>query len=218
MAGALIHNPEILGDTRRAEEVYRKLHQLKSAMEDSFIDTCYLLLEALDNGYHLCWGYTRFTDWVDNSDLDLKGRQALYYTNIARKSQILGLSKEDLKKSKISVLKQIFSLDPADHKGEMLQLVEAAPEMTLDEVTDKVRTLRTGAGKPEQVYMTLKFDADIKELVQEAFELARRNYGDLYTGDNGSETIDISDSKCLELIAQSYLQDANNYPEQVSTE
>jgi hypothetical protein len=213
---SLIHNPEILGDTKRAEDVFRKLHALKSTMEDSFIDTCYLLLESLDNGYHICWGYTRFTDWVDASDLDMKGRQALYYTNIARKSQTLGLSRDDLKRVKISKLKEIFALDPQDFKDEMLQLVGEAEDSSLEEVKNKVRSLRSASGRPDSVYMTLKFDTDIKELVDEAFELARRNYGDLYVGESG-ETIDISDSKCLELICQQFLMDPNNHPEEIQT-
>jgi hypothetical protein len=80
----------------------------------------------------------------------------------------------------------------------------------LSEIEEKVRSLKKKAGKPNYVTKHIKIEADAEPIVDEAFELARRNYGS--TVQDG-EIRDISDGKCLELVSAEYLNDPNNREE-----
>jgi hypothetical protein len=202
-----------VGDTNRAKEVLGLILKAKSALDDGFFDLCDLLTEASDNGYHTVFGYARFGDWVEeNPDLDMSARQAYYYVSISKKAKQLGLTRDDLKRAKISKLKEIFSLEPNEHAEEMKQLVGEAAESGLDEIKEKVRQIKVKGGAEDKVHMTLKLDPADKETVQQALELARMIYGDVINQATG-EVTEASDSQCVHLICSQFLLDPNNKPE-----
>jgi hypothetical protein len=204
----VIHqSPEV---AQRALEVKERLSEVKASLEDGFLTMCELLREAHKNAYHTAWGYSRFDAWVENSDLDVSPRQAYYYISIASKAERLGLDRSDLAAAKISKLKEIFTLDPAEHGNEMKQLVASAATDGLQAISDKVKEIRRKAGKPEQTTYNLKLSTEIRETLEQAFELARLNYGD--TVDQEGIPRKASDSQCMELISASYIQDVDNYP------
>jgi hypothetical protein len=198
-------------DVARATEVAERLTALSASMENGFLEVCDLLLEAHEGQYHSVYGYGRFTDWVvEGSGLDCGARMAGYFVQIAKKARQLGLTREDLTKIRISKLKMIFSLDPLEHGEEMRQYLIAAQTEPLSSIEDKVRALRKQAGKPNYVTKHIKIEADVEPIVDEAFELARRNYGSIV---QDGEIDDVSDGKCLELISAEYIQDPNNHEE-----
>ena len=193
---------------QRASEVQTQLKKLSNSIEDGFFDICDLLCEAQTGDYHVFYGYGRFGDWVETaSGLDMSARQAFYLVNISKKAKQLGLSREQLKLIKISKLKEIFSLDLDEHVAAVKELVEEAPGLSLEEVKNRVRGLK---GESETLYITLKLDKAIKDTMDRAFELARRNYGSQMQ--NG-EAADISVSHCFELLCVEYLNDPNNNPD-----
>jgi hypothetical protein len=199
----------------RAEAVRLKLREAREQAESSFMDMCDLLMEAKAEGYHRIWGYAEFGQWIEEgSDLDMSARQAYYMINIARTVQKLGLSREQVKEIKISKLKEIFSLDSKTQQEEIKALVAAAPDQSLEEIKAHVRNVKTQAGEEPPQYVTYKIDSNIKQTVDEAFALARLNYGDTM-GQDG-EPAEISNSKALELVCVCYLNDQANYPEGVT--
>jgi hypothetical protein len=192
----------------RAEQVRQRLVEIEGNLETGLFDICDLLLEAKDNNYHTHWGYVRFGDWIEEaSGLRISARTAYYYITIATKVKELGLSREQISAVGISKLKEIFTLEPEEHANHMKELVEAAPDSSLDDVSEAVAKVR---GKEPAKYMTLKLDPEVKETVKEAFELARRVHGSTV---RHGEVVDITDSRCMELICASFLQDPNNYAE-----
>lgn len=195
----------------RAIEVRNILDETKKSIEKDFIQLCFLLNEASAGEYHLVWNYQRFDDWVEKgSGLDISARQAFYYIMIARRATALGLTQEDLKGyGGIAKLKEIMSLDPATNSKEMKLMLEASKTATLEEVKDQVRAVKNPATKTPPSYMTLKLEAEVKQTVDDAIQLARLNYGQ--TMSEGSDTpTEISISKCMEIICMSYIQDINN--------
>lgn len=197
----------------RANAVLNSLRQINRNMKDGFFDTCALLMEAHDGAYHTCWDYPRFGDWVESTGLDISARQAYYYLTIGKKAADLQISREELLNANISQLKKIFELDPGTHATEMRQLLASADQMTLKETEDAVVELRAAkTGEAPARHMTFKFEDTIRDTVKEAFELARRIYGD--TLNVAGEAADISDSKCMELICVEFLNGASNQPEQ----
>jgi len=192
----------------RATVVRTKLVKLSASIEDGFFDICELLAEAQQHDYHHVWGFERFQDWIETaSGLDMSGRQAFYMIQIANRAKQLGLTRDQLKLIKISKLKQIFSLDPDQFAAEIKALIEEAPGLSLDEVTNRVRALK---GQSEQIFMTIKVERSIKDTIDRALELAKRNYGSVMLGHDAT---DISTSQCMELLCVSYVQDPNNSPE-----
>jgi hypothetical protein len=180
--------------TNRAVQIMARLKEIKKLTDESYLDTCELLFEAHQNNYHQTLGYTTFIDWVTTANLDISARTAFYYIGIQKKSNILGLTRAQLSLCNVSSLKEIFTLDPVVHGPEMLNLVEVA-------------LLKCVAGEEPPVYLTLKLSASIKDTLENAFEVCRRLYGSV---ESESGPVDISDSKCVELIFLSYLQDPNN--------
>lgn len=206
------NNVEVVQENSRAVEVKEQLSQIKHTIEDTFFVLCDLLREAKEEALYEYWGFTRFDDWVSTaSGLDISPRQAYYLVSVSKKSEQLGLTKDQMKLARVSKLKSILSLDIDQFHDEMIDLVNDAPIYTLEEINAKVAALKAGEGHEPTMYMTLKLNASIKETVHKAFELARNMYG---TNDNQGDPIDISDSKCMELICQSYVLDPNNVNQQ----
>lgn len=201
----------ITGDiSQRAVLVHEALGALKLNIEDNFIDLCFLLYEASEGEYHRVWGYEQFGKWIENgSGLELSERTGFYYVNIAKKATKLGMTAKDLKAVRSSTkLKEIFTLDAETNKGDIVALLEASKTTTLADIKAKVHNIKNPS-TPAPSFMTLKLEASVKEIVDDALELARNNYGSTM----GTESDEITPSKCMELICVAYLQDVNNWPE-----
>jgi hypothetical protein len=190
---------------QRAHVVRQRLNGISAALEENFFDLCELLMEAQTNAYHVIYGFGRFGEWVEEgSGLDMSARSAYYHISIAKKTAELGLTREDVRRVKISLLKKIFELEPKEHADEMRELVADAANMSLDEVIEEVNKLRKAVGKSAPLYKTFKFDVDLKQVIDEAFALARMSYGDVVDPATG-EITEASDSRCMELICAEYL-------------
>lgn len=204
----LQHNTEI----NRAAEVTRELAQITIDTKNAFFTACELLLEAYENEYHKHYGFDRFRDWIEQSDFDLGYRQAYYYVAIGKAARKLGLDKKALAETKMSNLKEILSLDPEMHEPVIRGLLAEANELTVEEVKAKVREAKHKKGEEVYVHYNFKLEETVKEIVEEAFELARKLNGSIVDEVTG-EVKEISNSRCLEFICASFLQDPNNYPE-----
>ena len=193
----------------RAVQVQDELLKIKDAVQSNAVDMAFLLREAHQFEYFRVLGANSFESWVESSiELDMSPRQAFYLVGIAKKAEQLGLTKEDLKQTKISKLKQIFSLDPAEFPEEMKQLLASSSSESLEEVAKKVAEFKADTGEEPTSYVKFKLPESVKETLMESFEVCRRMYGS--TINEYGEVADISDSRCLELIAVSFIQDAHN--------
>lgn len=187
----------------RAREVQAQLTNLQSQTEDNVFDTCDLLLEARDNGYHLTFGFTRFNDWIEMSpQFDLSPRQAAYYVNIAQKALLLEVDRATMKAVKIGKLKEIFSLNPDVHSAEMKALIQEAPGLTLDEVKLRVRGLKTDEGQEAMLFMTIKYPESAREVIDLGLEKARRMIGT--SKDGNGDQVEPSNGKCVEFICADF--------------
>lgn len=197
----------------RAGVVLNELSKINTNVKTEFLDTLDLLLEAHEGAYHTCFGYTQFGEWIeDTPQIDMSKRTALYYVNIGKKVQTLGIPREELLRANISQLKKIFELDPAEHAPQMKMLVEKAENFSVKETEEAVNQLHGEKGRNPSQYLTLKLDPEVKEMQEQAVELARRLHGSTVDQDTG-EIRDISVSKAHEYIYSSFLLDVNNHPE-----
>lgn len=200
----------IVVEDRRAS-VVNQLRELRDSYETNFFSICELLLEISDNEYYRSYGYPTFADWVESGSIEISRRQAFYYLRTAKLARALNLTREQMRMAKISKLKEILSLDADKQAEQIRELVIAAPEMSLDEVRIRVSELK-GHDIVNNAILQIKVNVSpsVKDTVMQAFELVRRKYGD--TMDEAGNHTDISDGKCIEILAEEYLQDPNNYP------
>lgn len=189
----------------RAIEVREQLKKLTSALEDSFFDTCDLLLEAHDNQYFLDLGFSTFNNWVEGSNLGMSSREARYYVNIASKALRLNVDRPTMKAIKISKLKEIFSLDPDEHREAMEELLKMAASMSLDQVKAEVRKLKLDAGEEESFFMTIKGPVSAKVVIDMALENAKKQ---------GAFEDDAPNGRLLELVCAEFNSGFTEEPEE----
>jgi len=197
----------------RAVEVLEQIGRIKTNLHEGLFDLAELLAEARSKSFHVNWGFARFGDWVEQgSGLDIAARTAYYLICIVEKGKLLGIPRNQLRAVKMSKLKEIFSLDAGTNGETIKQLVGQGQSLSLDEVRNAVNQVKTGAGLEPLVYMTVKLPKSVKQIVDDAFEIVRRNYGDKLN--EYGEPFDLSDSGCLELICAEYLTNPNSFGEQ----
>lgn len=196
----------------RAEYVRQAIAESKGKLDSGFVDLAYLLLEAQEKNFHILWGYNTFGDWVEHgSGLDISARQGFNLLKIAKQSEYLGFQRDHLLKVGVSKVTEIMKLCDKVSDSIMYDVMEQAVDMKLPEVRARVRELLAVEGEPIPEYLTLKLLPESKEVFDQAVELVRRQYGDTIV--NG-EVVEVSVSKCVELISLAYIQDPNNHPEQ----
>ena len=189
-----------------ALELEERLKELSLSFETSFVDICYTLKDALE---HKVWehlGYESLGDMTKNL-MGFSQRKAYYFAKIAQVADACGISRERLIECKSTKLSEIFTLDPDIFKKEIADLVDKSNTLTGEEIKQEVRQLQQGESNPTE-YITLKLAVEDMEVLKEAIELAKDNYGS--THNEVGDPADISVSKAVALIAQSYLQDPNN--------
>ena len=192
-----------------ANELKERLVELSLAFETNFVDICYTLKDTLE---HKAWEHLGYESLGDMTK-DLMGfsqRKAYYFAKIAQVADVCGISRERLIECKSTKLSEIFTLDPDVFGKEIADLVDKSNTLTGEEIKKEVKQLQQGESNPTE-YITLKLAVEDMEVLKEAIELAKDNYGS--THNEVGDPADISVSKAVSLIAQSYLQDPNNLGE-----
>lgn len=184
----------------------QQLKNIQWDMRENFVDYCFLLHLFEESGCAEKLGYTNFSDFVQ-LELDMSPSKAYYCLKIARKAEFLGVTRAELVAAKSSSLVEIFTLDENKDGNTIKELVGQAKDAKVSDIKEQVNKLKEKEGNPSK-FITLKVTTEAKEVIDEAIELARKNYGD--TIDPDGNEIEVSVSKALELICSSYLQDINN--------
>lgn len=192
----------------RASEVLDLMKQAKQNAIKGFFDLGELLSEARRGDYHLQLGYTNFGEFVESQDwLDMKERQAYSVIKIVDNARQLGIGRYELEATKISKLKEIFSLDSRTQGDNIKQLVADSSSMSLEEIQERVSEYKAKDGREPVTHLNLTITRSQKEVIMEAINKARMVYGNTIT-DTG-ELVDISDGRAIELVCGSYLASAD---------
>lgn len=194
----------------RAEQVRQRIAEIKSDLVDRSLELGHLLVEARENCFHHVWGFATFGDWVEQeSGLDMGARQAAYLMQIVTKSQELGIGDEELRKVKLSKLKEIFSLKAAEPEIIKELLVRAETE-TLEQIRIDVQKVKIADGAEAYTVVSYRIPLTVKEnIIPLAFDAARLKYG---TSNVNGEPQEISDGQCFELCLAAMLDSADHSP------
>jgi hypothetical protein len=236
----VLENPPAIveTDTRRSDEVRKRVQQIDSSLTLSFFELGDLFAEVKTNGYWRDWKYESFPEYVKKSGVDMSPRQVEYSIVISNVSKALGVNKTLLARAKNSKLKEIFTLDHTSTVTDaatqieesmadiMRKLVEDAPNKSLKEIKEIVKRLKGQAigedgSEPdvagELTWLNLPVRRDAKQVVVDAIELAMKLSGctvDAMT----KEVKDLSQAAALERICADFTADPNNQAEEAGEE
>lgn len=213
----------------RADDVRKKLKNLSTAISQSTFDMIVLLAEAETKLYPSQWGYNGIGDFAA-AELGIKARRGQYLARIGNVCESLGVERQDYEPAGVSKLREITTLDPeADFfnketktpeplKDHILRLIEAAPDMTVEDVSAEVARLKGQVGADARVMRGYSTDqASWDNVISPALEIARRKLGSAGRDSDGS-AVEYTDGVCYESICADYLADPNNILEDVEPE
>jgi hypothetical protein len=212
----LISKTEVVPE-QRAVQVTDEVRQIKLHLAKSLLYLGQLLSEARSNNYPEMLGFSSFGDWLKDSGLDMSERQAYYLIKIVDNAQSLGITQEQLEASKMSKLKEIFTLDPATQGDRIRDLVSASQELTLEEVRHEVNSLRSEVGLEPTSWMNFRVTDSQLTAIKFAIEQAQLDYGQ-----NVSETGDVTEASngtlLSDVICQGYLTGRKATPPTITME
>jgi hypothetical protein len=192
---------------QRAEQVRKELKKIQGALKANTWVLADLLEEAVANNYPELWGFSSFKDWLEDSELDVKERQAYHLIRINSVAKELKISRDKLNQVKISKLKAIFALDPETQSDKIKDLVKRAVNMSLEDIDKETRKLR-GLEGDKGTWRNFYFEEeDMAETVDSALETVRVEAGQ-----------EMSDAAALELMAADRISAAKKIEEQEEKE
>jgi hypothetical protein len=206
----VVSTPTPIEPLPRHEVVLQRIQEIKNDLVDRSLELGRLLIEARDGSYHEKWGFARFGDWVEEaSGLDMGERQAYYLMQIVERSAAIGITDGQLRRVKLSKLKEIFALKEAEPEL-IKELVSKAETATLEQIKQDVQMVKVANGGEPFLYVSYRIPLSVKELGQRAFEHLRQLYGT--RPNEQGENIDIPDWKCLELCFAAGLTEQGDAP------
>jgi len=199
----------------RAVAVLNEIEVIKKNVVENVFRLGELLSEIRNSAIYQYWGFDNFGKWVEKSGLDMSERQAFYLIRIIENAKTLGIDSNNLKKVKLSKLKEIFTLDPAKDAKEIEFLIEKGKTESLDAIREQVQAIQNGPGEDTYTYLNLKISKKAKqEIIDPAIEIARREYGSTVNLETG-DPVDISLGRAIELICADYKADPNHQEQPV---
>lgn len=194
---------ELAVQTDRAKEVFSTIKGIKTHLSDNLLTLGELLSEARGNGYAELMGYDSFGTYLEATELDMSERQAYYLIKIIDNSKALGIGRDQLKASKMSKLKEIFSLDPNAHADQIKQLVAESADSKLEEVKAAVERIRSDGQTEPTTWRNFRVTESQAQVINQAIDQVKEDYGDVINGSTGEIEV-VSDSRALELICVEY--------------
>ena len=202
---------------QRAAQVTDEVRQIKLHLAKSLLYLGQLLSEARRNNYPELLGFSSFGDWLKDSGLDMSERQAYYLIKIVDNAKSLGISREQLEASKMSKLKEIFTLDPVTQGDRIRDLVEASKDLTLEEVRSEINNLRSEVGLEPTTWMNFRVTESQVTAIKFAIEQAQLDYGQ-----NVSETGEVTEASngtlLADVICQGYITGRKATPPTIEME
>jgi hypothetical protein len=219
-----LNPPAIYGEVvaGRASTVRKDLQRLTASMQHSTFDLADLFYEAQREAYFLQWGFDSLSEYAIK-ELGIKESKARYLSRIVKVCRDIGVARKDYEPAGISKLREITTLDPDGfffdtEKNQnfpldeiIVDLILDAPDLSLQEVKDKVDLLKGQVKENKQVLRTFGITQSCWDnTIEPALEMAARKMGSAGRDASGN-AVEYSMGAKLEVICASFVQDPNNY-------
>lgn len=197
----------------------QQLEELIKTLNKSTFDIAELLHKVKKNGFYRP-EFDTFADYYKS--LKIKESKANYLERIASVMEQVGVDRNTYEPLGTNKLREISRLDPnsmytnptngeeTPMKEFITGLVEKGMTMDIEDVKRHVRTLKGQVGENAIVNRTFGWtELTIDETIDPGIELARRNIGSVGRDEDG-KAIEVSPSRCVELIMADYLSNPSN--------
>lgn len=210
----------MIGDRVAGEgaKLRAELAQLIEKTDKSLFDIGEILHRIYKNNYFA--PYNTFQEYIASTKL--RTSKAQYLRKIAAVMEQVEIPRDMYEPVGITKLRAITSLKPSESwtnpdTGEEIklsvfikELVEKAPDMSLAEIEEFVKTLKGLVDENEMVSKHFRVSRLVAEAaIDPALELARKQIGSTHKDEEGVSQ-DASDGACWEVISVSFLLDPAN--------
>ena len=202
----------------RAASVRKILSVLASNVHEATFDIAELLAEAKSTGYFRSWGYETLADYAQK-ELHIRQRKSQYLVRVVQVCRHLGIERKHYEPVGITKLREITRLNPEDFyfnpktstnekmADHIVQLLADAPDLTADQVEERVKELLGQTGEDEMVWMPAY---PVKRAVRDkiilvAQELARRLLGSAGRDSEGHGIWSIAQVAVMEVIYADFI-------------
>lgn len=187
----------------RAQEVFAQARQIKANLIDNLLFLGELLSEAKRDEHYVVLGHGSFRSWLEAAELDMSETQAYYLARIVDKARQLGIPREQLAASKISKLKEIFTLDSETQADQIKQLVSDSSHLDLNQIREQVQAARVDDGEERLTWRNFRLTESQAAIVDQAVNRVKEEYGNTIDSET-QELVDISDGRAMELICADF--------------
>ena len=215
MADIINNPPAIVGEAVAGEaaKVKKKINEIISGVSKSTFTLAELLHEVKSKQFYTKWNFDTFRAYAKS--LDLKVSKSYYLVRIIENMTIAGVPKEVYEPVGIAKLRVIAKLEPTEtFEGKPMaayikSLTETAKDVEIETLEEAVAHLQGKVGEEERTWLNISVSKSQKQVIESAFELARKNLGTVGQDSDGVAK-DSSDGRCLEIIAAAFNSDAEN--------
>ena len=207
--------PAIVGEVVAGEaaKVKKQINEIIAGVNKSTFTLAELLHKVKANQFYAKWGHETFRAYAKS--LDLKVSKSYYLVRIIENMMIAGVPKEVYEPVGIAKLRVIAKLEPTEtFEGKPMaayikSLTETAKDVEIQTLEEAVAHLQGKVGEEERTWLNISVSKSQKQVIESAFELARKNLGTVGQDSDGMAK-DSSDGRCLEIIAAAFNSDAEN--------
>lgn len=198
-----------------AAATLKQINKLVKGMATNTFDLAELLHKAKSNKYYAP-KYNTFGEYAKT--LDLKVAKAYYLAKMVEVMTESGVPRHDYEPLGIAKLRLIIRIETEKEFGGkpntewVKSLVHDGVNMTPQEIDTQVNKIQGLIGLDSIEWVNFPIKQSAKAFWEQAVELAKKQIGSVGQDDDGNFK-DASVGRCAEVIALSYLQDLNNWPE-----
>jgi hypothetical protein len=197
---------------------------LSTDLQRNTFDIGELALECQEHGYFHEWGFSSLGEYGE-LELGIKHRKLQYMARITKVTRDCGIKRSDYEPAKVTKLRSICSLDPDSsffdqelkkHRPMVeyiVELVAEAPELSAQEIDDRVAYLKGQTGDNAMVkrgYSVTRSAWD--NVIAVCFESVRKRLGSKGRDETG-KAVEYGDGAVIECLCAEYNSDPRNFLE-----
>ena len=202
-----------------AAATLKQINKLVKGLSTNTFDLAELLHKVKSNKYYAP-KFNTFGEYAKT--LDLKVAKAYYLAKMVEVMNACGIPRQEYEPLGIAKIRLVIRVELDKEFGGkpntewVKALVKDGQSMTPQEIDTQVNKIQGLIGLDSIEWVNFPIKQSAKQFWEQAVKLAQKNIGSVGQDEDGNFK-DASIGRCAEIIALSYLQDPNNFGEQIDS-